>query len=236
MIANLHYFPDSIRDYFGERPLLPLRGGAAGHRRRGARVRGVLRRRGVPGDLRGCAHRHRPDGARRAPPRGGRGRDAGGQAGRRHARVRRRAARPRGADHGLPGEARARGGAVGPRQLRHLHLRAARSSTTSPSARSWTGRRTCSRRCSANDVPFHIHEVRDYWNDVGSLAELRQGTFDALRGELRLQIDGEEVAPGVILAGGGGEAATADRRFSRTPRSRGRCGSDATCRSAPGCG
>lgn len=56
----------------------------------------------------------------------------------------------------------------------------------------------------ANDVPFHIHEVRDYWNDVGSLAELRQGTFDALRGELRLQVDGEEVAPGVIVAGGDG--------------------------------
>ena len=32
-----------------------------------------------------------------------------------------------------------------------------------------------------NDVPFHIHEVREYWNDVGSLGELRQGTFDALR-------------------------------------------------------
>jgi mannose-1-phosphate guanylyltransferase len=56
----------------------------------------------------------------------------------------------------------------------------------------------------ANDVPFHIHEVRDYWNDVGSLAELRQGTFDALRGELRLEMDGEEVAPGVIVAGGEG--------------------------------
>ena len=52
-----------------------------------------------------------------------------------------------------------------------------------------------------NDVPFHIHEVREYWNDVGSLAELRQGTFDALRGELRLEIEGEEVAPGVTVAG-----------------------------------
>lgn len=51
-----------------------------------------------------------------------------------------------------------------------------------------------------NDVPFHIHEVREYWNDVGSLAELRQGTFDALRGELRLDISGEEVAPGLIVA------------------------------------
>jgi len=53
-----------------------------------------------------------------------------------------------------------------------------------------------------NDVPFHIHEVREYWNDVGSLSELKQGTFDALRGELRLEIEGEEVSPGVVLAGG----------------------------------
>ncbi len=52
-----------------------------------------------------------------------------------------------------------------------------------------------------NDVPFHIHEVREYWNDVGSLSELRQGTFDALSGELHLQMDGEEVSPGVIVAG-----------------------------------
>jgi mannose-1-phosphate guanylyltransferase len=52
-----------------------------------------------------------------------------------------------------------------------------------------------------NDIPFHIHEVREYWNDVGSLAELRQGTFDALRGELRLQVEGREVAPGLIVAG-----------------------------------
>jgi mannose-1-phosphate guanylyltransferase len=55
----------------------------------------------------------------------------------------------------------------------------------------------------AGDVPFHIHEVREYWNDVGSLGELRQGTFDALRGELRLEVEGEEVAPGVVLAGDG---------------------------------
>jgi mannose-1-phosphate guanylyltransferase len=53
-----------------------------------------------------------------------------------------------------------------------------------------------------NDIGFHIHEVREYWNDVGSLSELRQGTFAALRGELRLQIDGEEISPGVLVAGG----------------------------------
>jgi mannose-1-phosphate guanylyltransferase len=59
-----------------------------------------------------------------------------------------------------------------------------------------------------NDVPFHIHEVDQYWNDVGSLAELRQGTFDALRGELRLQVEGQEVRPGVVV--GEGTALPAD--------------------------
>ena len=54
----------------------------------------------------------------------------------------------------------------------------------------------------ANDIPFHIHEVGEYWNDVGSLAELRQGTFDALAGELHLQVEGEEVAPGITVAAG----------------------------------
>jgi mannose-1-phosphate guanylyltransferase len=52
-----------------------------------------------------------------------------------------------------------------------------------------------------NDVPFYIHEVQEYWNDVGSLGELRTGTFDALRGELHLEIEGEELWPGVIVAG-----------------------------------
>jgi mannose-1-phosphate guanylyltransferase len=53
-----------------------------------------------------------------------------------------------------------------------------------------------------NDVPFHIHEVHEYWNDVGSLGELRQGTFDALRGELHLEMEGEEARPGVTVAAG----------------------------------
>ncbi len=54
----------------------------------------------------------------------------------------------------------------------------------------------------ARDVPFFIHEVREYWNDVGSLAELRQGTFDALRGDLRLEVAGAEAAPGVVTSDG----------------------------------
>ena len=52
-----------------------------------------------------------------------------------------------------------------------------------------------------NDVPFYIHEVGEYWNDVGSLGELRQGTFDALAGELHLRVEGRELAPGVTVAG-----------------------------------
>lgn len=54
-----------------------------------------------------------------------------------------------------------------------------------------------------SDVPFHIHEIREYWNDVGSLSELREGTFDALRGELRLELDGDEIAPGIQRVGAG---------------------------------
>lgn len=53
-----------------------------------------------------------------------------------------------------------------------------------------------------NDVPFYIHELDEYWNDVGSLAELRQGTFDALQGKLRLEMQGEELQPGLIVVGG----------------------------------
>jgi mannose-1-phosphate guanylyltransferase/mannose-1-phosphate guanylyltransferase/phosphomannomutase len=55
-----------------------------------------------------------------------------------------------------------------------------------------------------NDVPFHIHETGDYWNDVGSLEELRQGTFDALAGALRLDIAaGAEPPAGVEVIEGG---------------------------------
>ncbi|HTR72906.1 MAG TPA: sugar phosphate nucleotidyltransferase [Solirubrobacteraceae bacterium] len=60
------------------------------------------------------------------------------------------------------------------------------------------------------DVPFYIHEIREYWNDVGSLSELRQGTFDALRGELRLDVVGSEVSPGVVLAGADGGGGSGD--------------------------
>jgi mannose-1-phosphate guanylyltransferase/mannose-1-phosphate guanylyltransferase/phosphomannomutase len=54
----------------------------------------------------------------------------------------------------------------------------------------------------SNDVPFYVHEIDEYWNDVGSLDELRQGTFDALTGELHLEVQGEAMAEGLVVADG----------------------------------
>ena len=53
-----------------------------------------------------------------------------------------------------------------------------------------------------NDVPFHVHEIDEYWNDVGSLQELKEGTFDAMLGELRVELDGDEIAEGVRICAG----------------------------------
>jgi len=39
-----------------------------------------------------------------------------------------------------------------------------------------------------NDVPFFIHETTSYWNDMGSLDELRAGTWDMLAGDLELDV------------------------------------------------
>src|SRR3954470_24759568 len=53
-----------------------------------------------------------------------------------------------------------------------------------------------------HDVPFHVHQIDSYWNDVGSLDELRQGTWDALEGKLRLQVTGERAGDDVVLGEG----------------------------------
>lgn len=50
------------------------------------------------------------------------------------------------------------------------------------------------------DVPFYIHEIDEYWNDVGSLAELRIGTYDALTGALDLGIPGTGSSDGSYSA------------------------------------
>ena len=52
------------------------------------------------------------------------------------------------------------------------------------------------------DVSFYVHEFDDYWNDIGSLDEYRQGNFDALDRRRRAAVDGEEVAEGIVSADG----------------------------------
>lgn len=56
-----------------------------------------------------------------------------------------------------------------------------------------------------NDVPFFIHETERYWNDVGSLEELRQGTFDLLAGRLRMPVGESAVAQDGVWVGEGCE-------------------------------
>lgn len=54
------------------------------------------------------------------------------------------------------------------------------------------------------DAPFFIHEFDRYWNDIGSLDELRAGTFDALEGRLRLEVAGESIDEGLTVGEGSG--------------------------------
>ena len=55
------------------------------------------------------------------------------------------------------------------------------------------------------DVSFYVHEFSDYWNDIGSLDEYRQGNFDALAGAVRLEVAGERVEAGAERTDGGHE-------------------------------
>jgi len=52
-----------------------------------------------------------------------------------------------------------------------------------------------------NDVPFHVHTIDAYWNDVGSLPEYLQGNLDALEGTVKVE------ARGSVLEPSGGDAA-----------------------------
>ncbi len=45
----------------------------------------------------------------------------------------------------------------------------------------------------AGDVPFYSHEIDAYWNDIGNLEELRSGTVDALVGAVQVEREGELV-------------------------------------------
>lgn len=63
----------------------------------------------------------------------------------------------------------------------------------------------------AEDVPFHIHRIDgQYWNDVGSLGELKAGTFDALTGALHLPTVESAGADGVVVGEGSSIEAAED--------------------------
>jgi mannose-1-phosphate guanylyltransferase len=58
------------------------------------------------------------------------------------------------------------------------------------------------------DVPFYSHEVKAYWNDIGNLEELWRSNMDAVAGEVKIDPGVPEVAEGV-RAGGGTDLAMA---------------------------
>ncbi len=51
-----------------------------------------------------------------------------------------------------------------------------------------------------SDIPFYSHEIDAYWNDIGNLEELRQGSFDALRGAVEVDPGAPEVCEGIRAA------------------------------------
>jgi mannose-1-phosphate guanylyltransferase len=60
------------------------------------------------------------------------------------------------------------------------------------------------------EAAFHVHDLgTEYWNDVGSLEELRSGTFDALTGALDLAVEGTQVEEGLTLGDGSSLAGVA---------------------------
>jgi mannose-1-phosphate guanylyltransferase len=54
------------------------------------------------------------------------------------------------------------------------------------------------------DVPLYGHQIADYWNDVGSIAEYRRGNVDALVGAVRVELQGSEIEPGLRLGDSSG--------------------------------
>jgi mannose-1-phosphate guanylyltransferase len=46
-------------------------------------------------------------------------------------------------------------------------------------------------RLLAGDVPFYSHEIDAYWNDIGNLEELRESTLDALSGAVEVKREGK---------------------------------------------
>ena len=51
-------------------------------------------------------------------------------------------------------------------------------------------------RLLEGDVPFYSHEIDAYWNDIGNLEELRESTLDALSGAVEVEREGELLEAG----------------------------------------
>jgi len=49
----------------------------------------------------------------------------------------------------------------------------------------------------SNDIPFHVHEIDGYWNDIGTLREYLQGNLDVVTGAVSLpRLGGELLGDG----------------------------------------
>ncbi|MHB8142945.1 MAG: sugar phosphate nucleotidyltransferase [Thermoleophilia bacterium] len=59
------------------------------------------------------------------------------------------------------------------------------------------------------DIAFSGFEIDGYWNDVGSLTQYRIGNFDALTGKVKVEIPGKERRPGIHVGKGTRIARTA---------------------------
>jgi mannose-1-phosphate guanylyltransferase/mannose-1-phosphate guanylyltransferase/phosphomannomutase len=57
-----------------------------------------------------------------------------------------------------------------------------------------------------DDVPFYVHEIESYWNDVGTLPEYLQGNLDAVEGSVRLPELGGELGVDAVPDGVGAPA------------------------------
>jgi mannose-1-phosphate guanylyltransferase len=70
------------------------------------------------------------------------------------------------------------------------------------------------------DVPFHCHEVKGYWSDVGNLREFVRGNADAMAGRVCVEIPGTEIRPGVWTEDG---SRIPDSAYIEPPIVVGRC-------------
>jgi len=54
----------------------------------------------------------------------------------------------------------------------------------------------------AAKAPFYVHPVSGYWNDIGSLEELRRGSFDVIAGKVATDLAVEPNGGGVLVGEG----------------------------------